>query len=338
MPAVITLGAFAFTLTNNVYVPRYGFSETHAKSHPTAPGFFENKIKLSGAFNTRTHIDAMDSYNALKSAIREHEQTLLIVDGGTIFSRTVYIDSHNVPTEWNTKFTEFEINVSYRDTDLTQSDYFASFAGFVLDPVPSLSQTYTFVRREEREAIQMVQINFTLSGFFQEIDFNANLIKIIALKDAMNIQKGLLIYRKGGSGGLNFAEAYSAGISASEEFVTDVAPYVINFNVFIPDASLPANVIEEDIQITDRVGFNRFVAHFIPGLDGRTVIPLGLSDSKFTISGFVETDSFANSLTRISDILTANVPGNAILETQSQIQYRPGSARVSFSNQYSYNN
>lgn len=335
MVASITLGSFVFGPTTNTYVPQYGFSSDHSKAVVSAPGYFTNSVTLSGFFRTNTHKDNMIAYNNLMAAIRKHELQLTIVDTSTIIDRVVYIDSHNLPKAWNTKIAEFEIVCSWEDTNLDVTGYTADFNGFALDPIPTISRSWQFDRNEETGPITRIPIEVILNGHFKEGSFDANYIKVQALATAMSVQSATLNYFKTAA---ISGKAYPSGLSHDESFATDKISYSANFRMFIPISGLPSNVIYESVRVNDRVPFQRFAAHYIPTKSGRTILPLGLSEGRFQVTGTIETDSFANTLTRISAVVAGLIPGTAILENQPSFTYDPGSARVQFQYNYSYDN
>jgi len=337
MPASIQLGSFVFGPDTYTYIPQYGFDESQDRSVPTAPGFFRSTVTLRGSFTRNTHYDNMAAYNALKAAIRVHEQTLLIADGATIFNKTVNIDSHNLPVAWNTGIADFEIVCSFIEANLSVSGFTASFGAFAFDPIPSISRDWSFERPSSKQDINEIKIGISLNGHFAEADFNANLAKLDALATAMNVKSGNLIYRKGGSGGID-ATAYPDGLSHAEDFPNNKIEYTANFNIFIPKSGLPANIIFEEVQIIDRPAYPRFAAHYIPSKNGRTVLPLGLSEARFDISGTVEADTWANAMARITALTTSLAPAGAMLEQQPSLSYLDGSSRIEFQYSYSYDN
>ena len=337
MSASITLGSFVFGPGTDTYIPQYGFDETHVKKAPTAPGWFSSTVTLSGKFSAATHIDIMTAYNAIKAAVHQRQQTLLIVDGPTIFNRDVYIESHNIPAEWNTKFADFEIVCSFVTPDVVTSGFLCSFDGFAFSPMPTIGQNYSYLRDDPRGDIKMVEMELVINGFFKEASFDLNLAKILAARDALKVKSGVFLYRET-SGGINVTAFTSAGgLQASEQFLEDVADYSASFITYIPSASFPANIIEEHVRITDRPVFDQFDIFRSPGDLTRIVVNTGLTDIKRNISGLVDADTFVNAIARIDAIILANKPAGGILDGQPTLNYQVGGARVDFSYDFSDN-
>lgn len=344
----IATDQFLFGPDNDTYIPQYGFSETVSKDDVGAPGFVITTITLSGAFRKITHIDNMNAYNALKAILQQHELRLKIVDDGvptTIFDRTVHLESHNLPTEWNTTFTKFTIVLSYIDKTIsalsaTLPAYLCSFNAFVFDPMPVMSQSYTYNRNNPRSNLRQIERNITISGFFKEVDMNANLAKIEAADAALQVGgtgEGVFIYERGSGNGIN-SSAFVNSFEVDRQFISDIAKYTASFTIFTA-INQAANIIEEDITISNRPNFPRFVAHRIPGLDGRTVLPLGLSHSLWSISGTIEATTLAIAQARRNTIIAANLPAGAILESQPTESFDPLEDNIlTFQQNYSYDN
>lgn len=356
MPTIIEIGSaddfaamspFLFGPGTDTYIPQYGFSETVNKEDIGAPGFVTTTIILNGAFRKTTHIDNMNAYNALKTALQQHELRLKIVDDTLptiIFDRTVHLESHNLPAEWNTTFTKFSISLSYIDKAIstlstTIPAYVCSFNGFVFDPMPLLSQSYSYNRNNPRGDLKQIERNITISGFFKEGGMNANLAKIAAADAALRVGgdgEGVFIYERGVGLGIN-STAFINSFDVDRQFVSDIAKYTANFTIFTA-VNQATDIIEEDITISNRPSFPRFVAHRIPGLDGRTILPLGLSHSLWSISGTIEATTLLIAQTRRDAIIVSNLPAGSILEGQPTESFEPGGKILNFQQNFSYDN